>query len=207
MTYAPAVLSTRILPQSRTSRQTAALALIVGFSLLTALCAQIRIPLGFTPVPITGQTFAVLLSGAVLGSRMGAASQLLYVVMGAAGLPFYAGACGETRSWWCGTGGWEAATGATMGYLIGFTAAAYAVGYLAEQRQDRRFATSVGAFLTGNLVIYALGVPWLMYTQSWGLVDGVARGLAPFIIGDTIKILLAAAAMPAAWKLAGERRP
>ena len=197
MTYAPAVLSTRILPQSRTSRQTAALALIVGFSLLTALCAQIRIPLGFTPVPITGQTFAVLLSGAVLGSRMGAASQLLYVVMGAAGLPFYAG----------GNGGWEAATGATMGYLIGFTAAAYAVGYLAEQRQDRRFATSVGAFLTGNLVIYALGVPWLMYTQSWGLADGVARGLAPFIIGDTIKILLAAAAMPAAWKLAGERRP
>ena len=197
MTYAPAVLSTRILPQSRTSRQTAALALIVGFSLLTALCAQIRIPLGFTPVPITGQTFAVLLSGAVLGSRMGAASQLLYVVMGAAGLPFYAG----------GNGGWEAATGATMGYLIGFTAAAYAVGYLAEQRQDRRFATSVGAFLTGNLVIYALGVPWLMYTQSWGLVDGVALGLAPFIIGDTIKILLAAAAMPAAWKLAGERRP
>ena len=197
MTYAPAVLSTRILPQSRTSRQTAALALIVGFSLLTALCAQIRIPLGFTPVPITGQTFAVLLSGAVLGSRMGAASQLLYVVMGAAGLPFYAGR----------TGGWEAATGATMGYLIGFTAAAYAVGYLAEQRQDRRFATSVGAFLTGNLVIYALGVPWLMYTQSWGLADGVARGLAPFIIGDTIKILLAAAAMPAAWKLAGERRP
>lgn len=197
MTYAPAVLSTRILPQSSTSRQTAALALIVSFSLLTALCAQIRIPLGFTPVPITGQTFAVLLSGAVLGSRMGAASQLLYVVMGAAGLPFYAG----------GTGGWEAATGATMGYLIGFTAAAYAVGYLAEQRQDRRFATSVGAFLTGNLVIYALGVPWLMYTQSWGLADGVARGLAPFIIGDTIKILLAAAAMPAAWKLAGERRP
>lgn len=197
MTYAPAVLSTRILPQSRTSRQTAALALIVGFSLLTALCAQIRIPLGFTPVPITGQTFAVLLSGAVLGSRMGAASQLLYVVMGAAGLPFYAG----------GNGGWEAATGATMGYLIGFIAAAYAVGYLAEQRQDRRFATSVGAFLTGNLVIYALGVPWLMYTQSWSLIDGVGKGLAPFIIGDTIKILLAAAAMPAAWKLAGERRP
>ena len=196
MTYAPAVLSTRILPQSRTIRQTAAVALIAGFSLLTALCAQISIPLGFTPVPITGQTFAVLLSGAVLGSRMGAASQLLYVVMGAAGLPFYAGA----------TGGWEHATGATMGYLIGFIAAAYAVGYLAEQRQDRRFATSIGAFLTGNLVIYALGVPWLMYTFSWGLVEGVEKGLAPFIIGDTLKIMLAAAAVPAAWKLAGERR-
>lgn len=195
MTYAPAVLSTRILPRSRTNRQAAAVALIVGFALLTALCAQIRIPLGFTPVPITGQTFAVLLSGAVLGSRMGAASQLLYVLMGAAGLPFYAG----------GTGGWEHASGATMGYLLGFIAAAYAVGYLAEQRQDRRFATSIGAFLTGNLVIYALGVPWLMYSLSWDLAEGVARGLAPFIIGDTIKILLAAGAMPAAWKLAGKR--
>lgn len=195
MTYAPAVLSTRILPRSRTNRQAAAVALIVGFALLTALCAQIRIPLGFTPVPITGQTFAVLLSGAVLGSRMGAASQLLYVLMGAAGLPFYAG----------GTGGWEHASGATMGYLLGFIAAAYAVGYLAEHRQDRRFATSIGAFLTGNLVIYALGVPWLMYSLSWDLAEGVARGLAPFIIGDTIKILLAAGAMPAAWKLAGKR--
>lgn len=195
MTYAPAVLSTRILPRSRTNRQAAAVALIVGFALLTALCAQIRIPLGFTPVPITGQTFAVLLSGAVLGSRMGAASQLLYVLMGAAGLPFYAG----------GTGGWEHASGATMGYLLGFIAAAYAVGYLAEQRQDRRFATSIGAFLTGNLVIYVLGVPWLMYSLSWDLAEGVARGLAPFIIGDTIKILLAAGAMPAAWKLAGKR--
>ena len=195
MTYAPAVLSTRILPRSRTSRQTAAIALIAGFALLTALCAQIRIPLGFTPVPITGQTFAVLLSGAVLGSRMGAASQLLYVLMGAAGAPFYAG----------GTGGWEYATGATMGYLLGFIAAAYAVGYLAEQHQDRRFATSIGAFLTGNLVIYALGVPWLMYSLSWDLAEGVAKGLAPFIIGDTIKIMLAAGVMPVAWKLAGDR--
>lgn len=195
MTYAPAVLSTRILPRSRTSRQTAAIALIMGFALLTALCAQIRIPLGFTPVPITGQTFAVLLSGAVLGSRMGAASQLLYVLMGAAGAPFYAG----------GTGGWEYATGATMGYLLGFVAAAYAVGYLAEHRQDRRFATSIGAFLTGNLVIYALGVPWLMYSLSWDLAEGVAKGLAPFIIGDTIKIMLAAGVMPVAWKLAGDR--
>lgn len=195
MTYAPAVLSTRILPRSRTSRQAAAIALIAGFALLTALCAQIRIPLGFTPVPITGQTFAVLLSGAVLGSRMGAASQLLYVLMGAAGAPFYAG----------GNGGWEYATGATMGYLLGFIAAAYAVGYLAEHHQDRRFATSIGAFLTGNLVIYALGVPWLMYSLSWDLVEGVAKGLAPFIIGDTIKIMLAAGVMPVAWKLAGDR--
>ena len=79
------------------------------------------------------------------------------------------------------------------------------VGYLAEHRQDRRFATSIGAFLTGNLIIYVLGVAWLMSTLSWDLATGVEKGMAPFIIGDTIKILLAAGVMPAAWKLVGDR--
>ena len=195
MTYAPPVLSSRILPLERVDKRIATAALVVGFSLLTAACAQISIPLGFTPVPITGQTFAVLLTGAVLGSRAGAASQFLYLALGAVGLPFYAG----------GTGGWERATGATAGYLVGFVVAAYVVGYLAENRQDRRFSTSVGAFLTGNLVIYVLGVAWLMYHLSWDLATGVEKGMAPFIIGDTLKILLAGGAIPAAWKLVGER--
>ena len=195
MTYAPPVLSSRILPLERVDKRIATAALVVGFSLLTAACAQISIPLGFTPVPITGQTFAVLLTGAVLGSRAGAASQFLYLALGAVGLPFYAG----------GTGGWERATGATAGYLVGFVVAAYVVGYLAENRQDRRFSTSVGAFLTGNLVIYVLGVAWLMYHQSWDLATGVEKGMAPFIIGDTLKILLAGGAIPAAWKLVGDR--
>ncbi len=195
MTYAPPVLSGRILPLKRIDQRVATAALVVGFALLTAACAQIRIPLGFTPVPITGQTFAVLLTGAVLGSRAGAASQFLYVALGAVGLPFYAG----------GTGGWETATGATAGYLVGFIVAAYAVGYLAENRQDRRFATSIGAFLTGNLIIYVLGVAWLMSQFSWDLATGVEKGMAPFIIGDTIKILLAAGVMPTAWKLVGDR--
>ncbi len=185
--YAPAVLSARILPQRRIITAT----LVVGFALLTALAAQISIPLGFTPVPITGQTFAVLLTGAVLGSRAGAASQVLYVGMGAVGLPFYAD----------GAGGWEAATGATAGYLVGFVAAAYLVGALAERKQDRHLATSVGAFLTGNLVIYLLGVAWLMRTFSWDLATGVEKGMAPFLIGDTVKILIAAGLMPLAWRL------
>ena len=195
MTYAPPVLSSRILPLERVDKRIATAALVVGFSLLTAACAQISIPLGFTPVPITGQTFAVLLTGAVLGSRAGAASQFLYLALGAVGLPFYAG----------GTGGWERATGATAGYLVGFVVAAYVVGYLAENRQDRRFSTSVGAFLTGNLVIYVLGVAWLMYHLSWDLATGVEKGMAPFIIGGTLKILLAGGAIPAAWKLVGDR--
>ncbi len=194
MTYAPPVLASRIVPFGRVNQRVATAALVAGFALLTAACAQITIPLGFTPVPITGQTFAVLITGAVLGSRAGAASQLLYVALGAVGLPFYAG----------GAGGWESATGGTAGYLLGFIVAAYVIGYLAEHGQDRRFATSVGAFLTGNLIIYVLGVAWLMYTFSWGLAEGVEKGMAPFIIGDTLKILLAGASMPVAWKLVGE---
>ena len=196
VTYAPPVLSRRLLlPLSRIDQRVATATLVVGFALLTAACAQIRIDLGFTPVPITGQTFAVLLSGAVLGSRFGATSQLVYVALGAVGLPFYAG----------GTGGWAAATGATAGYLLGFIVAAYVVGYLAENHQDRRFSTSVGAFLTGNLIIYVLGTAWLMYHLSWDLATGVEKGMAPFIIGDTLKILLAGGAMPTAWKLVGDR--
>ena len=167
---------------------------MLGFALLTAVAAQISIPLGFTPVPITGQTFAVLLTGAVLGSRAGAASQFLYVGLGAVGLPFYAG----------GEGGWSAASGATAGYLVGFIVAAYVIGLLAENKQDRQFSTSMGAFLTGNLIIYVLGVAWLMYTFSWGMAEGVEKGMAPFLIGDTVKILLAAGLMPTAWKLAGK---
>ena len=189
MTYAPTVLSTRILPQRRAVTAT----LVVGFALLTALAAQVSIPLGFTPVPITGQTFAVLLTGAVLGSRAGATSQLLYVGLGAVGLPFYAD----------GAGGWEAATGATAGYLVGFVAAAYLIGLLAERKQDREFATSIGAFLTGNLVIYLFGVAWLMRTFEWGVAEAVEKGVAPFLIGDTIKIALAAGLMPTAWMLLG----
>lgn len=193
MSYQPEVLSARIIPLGNIDARIATAVRIAAFALLTAACAQIRIQLGFTPVPITGQTFAVLLTGTVLGAREGAASQFLYVALGSIGLPFYAG----------GSGGWEVATGATGGYLVGFILAAYVAGYLAEQRHDRRFATSVGTFLTGNLIIYALGVAWLMYTFSWGLVEGVEKGMAPFLIGDTIKILLAAGATPVAWKLVG----
>lgn len=189
MTTAPAVLAHRIVPQ----RRALTVALVVGFALLTAAAAQIRIPLPFTPVPITGQTFAVLLGGAVLGSRSGAASQLLYVAMGAIGLPFYAG----------GASGWEFASGATGGYLLGFVAAAWVVGKLAEQQQDRKIGTAIGAFLTGNLVIYAFGIVGLMAATSMNLTEAVTNGMAPFIIGDTIKVLLAAGLLPTAWKLTG----
>ena len=191
MAYAQTeVLSTRILPRTRVTTAV----LVLAFALFTALAAQIRIPLPFTPVPITGQTFAVLLSGGVLGMYAGASSQVVYVIMGAIGLPFFAG----------GTSGWEVVTGATGGYLIGFVFAAAYVGYMAERGEDRRFSSSIGMFLTGTLIIYAFGVPWLMNYLETDLADAVAKGMAPFLIGDVIKALLAAALLPTAWKLLGE---
>lgn len=171
------------------------MALVVGFALLTALMAQVRLPLPFTPVPVTGQTFAVLLSGAALGWRLGVASQGLYVALGTLGLPFYAG----------GNSGWEYATGPTGGYLVGFVAAAFVVGHLAERRQDRTVATAVPAFLTGTVIIYLFGVSWLAWSLGVGAVEAMGLGMVPFVVGDLVKVVLAGVALPAAWKLTGHR--
>jgi biotin transport system substrate-specific component len=164
--------------------------LIVSFALLTGLAAQVRVPLPFTPVPITGQTFAVLLSGAALGRYAGAASQGLYVILGLF-LPFYAG----------GASGWSYASGATGGFLLGFVAAAWFVGYLAEQRQDRAVASAVPAFLTGSVVIYLCGVPWLANVLDVSWTRAVELGMAPFVLGDLIKVGFAGALLPATWRL------
>ncbi len=170
---------------------------VVGFALFTAAAAQVSFSLGFTPVPLTGQTFAVLLAGGALGSQRGAASQLLYVAMGAIGLPFYSDA----------KGGWEVATGSTAGYLVGFIVAAYFVGWLAERGQDRQLATSISAFVAGSVIIYTLGAGWLAYdlgiplTAEIGEPSAIAYGVAPFVVGDILKALLAGALLPAAWRL------
>lgn len=175
---------------------------IVGFALFTALAAQISIPLGFTPVPLTGQTFAVLLAGGVLGANRGALSMVLYMALGAIGLPFYASA----------TGGWSVATGATAGYLVGFIVAAFVVGKMAEHGQDRKLSTSLPAFLAGSIIIYAFGATWLAFklnlplTAAAGEPSAIAYGVAPFLVGDVVKALLAGAILPAAWILAEERR-
>ena len=171
-------------------------ALVGGGVLLTAAAAQVSIPLGFTPVPVTGQTLAVLLIGATLGAKRAVLSQALYWLLGAAGLPFYSG----------GDGGWEAATGATFGYFVGFVLAAALVGRLAERGQDRSLLTSFTAMLAGTAVIYACGVSWLAYSLGVPFYtgdgsDAFTMGLAPFIVGDLIKLVLAAALTPAVWAL------
>lgn len=188
-THPAPTLAGAVLPRSRAIT----VGLVVGFALLTALAAQVRIPVPGTPVPITGQTFAVLLAGAALGSWAGAGSQALYWALGAVGLPFYSDA----------TGGWEAATGATAGYLVGFVLAAWVVGALAERGQDRNVWSAIPAFLAGNAVIYALGVSWLYLTVDsiTTMTAALDAGLTPFVVGDVLKIVLAGLLLPLAWKL------
>jgi len=170
-----------------------AITLMVGFALLTALAAQLKFAIPGTPVPVTGQTFMALLSGAALGSRMGAGSLVIYWVMGAVGLPFYTNA----------SGGWEAATGATGGYLVGFIIAAWLVGALAERGHDRTVRSAVPAFLAGSAVIYLFGVAWLLMSVDsiTTLSEALAAGFTPFVVGDIIKVVLAGLLLPAAWRL------
>lgn len=181
------VLAERAWPGTGIARD---LALIIGGALLTALCSQIEVPL--QPVPITGQTFGVLLVGALLGSRRGAASMLTFVGMGAFGLPVFAG----------GAAGLSRLAGPTAGYLVGFVIAAGVVGFLSRHGWDRRVATTALAMGLGTVVIYIFGVTWLSRFVAWGQV--LATGVAPFLIGDAVKLVLAAVALPWAWKLIGE---
>jgi len=170
--------------------------LVGGGALSVALLAQIRIPLGFTPVPITGQTFGVVLVGGVLGARRGAAALLLYVLLGGLGLPFYAG----------GQGGWAHVGGASGGYLLGFVAAAGVVGMLAERGLDRRPLPAFLTFQAGSLVVYAFGVLGLGLTLhvTWG--RALALGWLPFVPGDLLKTALAAGLFPASWRVVGRFR-
>lgn len=165
-------------------------ALVLGFSLLTALAAQVVVPLPWTPVPLTGQTFAVLLTGALLGPRLGALAMLAYLAEGASGLPFFRG----------GAGGVGHFAGATAGYLFAFPAAAYVTGLLAERGWDRRLATAAAAMALGSLVILAGGWAWLsLFFRTAS--EAFAAGVLPFLAGDLVKIGLAAAALPAGWAL------
>jgi biotin transport system substrate-specific component len=172
------------------SRLRMLVAVVAGTSLI-ALSAQISIPLGFTPVPLTGQTFAVLLVGAALGTLGGAASTALYVLIGALGAPVYASH----------DSGWHILTSATGGYLFGFIAAAALTGALAQHGWDRRFSSSLGALLTGNVVIYIFGIAMLARSLHLDLDTALKDGLYPFLLGDLIKLYLAAASLPIAWRL------
>lgn len=153
---------------------------IIGVVAL-ALSAQVIIPLPFTPVPITGQTFVVLLLAAAYGARRGLASVALYLLAGVAGLPVFAAVPGI----------------ATYGYLAGFALAALVVGWLADRGWTRSLGSSVATMLVGEVAIYTCGLLWLARFVGWGQV--IALGLAPFVIGDALKLAAAALLLPAAW--------
>jgi biotin transport system substrate-specific component len=169
--------------------------LVVAGAGLIAAAAQVSIPLGFTPVPITGQTFAVLLVGSSLGLVRGGAAGFLYVLVGMLGAPVYSD----------GDGGWDVVVGASGGYIVAFPLAAALTGWLAERRWDRQFRSAVSAMLTGNVLIYAIGLPWLALELNTGLERTLELGFYPFVIGDVIKLYLAAALLPTAWRLIGRR--
>jgi biotin transporter BioY len=163
--------------------------LIIGGSLFIAASARLKIFLPFSPVPITGQTFAVLMTGALYGPWRGSLSVLLYLIMGMSGLSIFALG-----------GGFLILLGPTGGYLVGFIAAAYVTGSLAQRGWDRRIETTILAMALGNITLYSFGLLWLCCLM--GLNRTVLTiGLYPFLMGDMLKIVLAALLLPSGWKL------
>lgn len=171
--------------------------LALAGSWLVAGLAQLELVLPFTPVPITGQTLGVLLVGASLGPGLGAVSVGLYLGQGALGLPFYSG--GDSGTAFLGL------ASATGGYLWGFVASAGVVGWLSSRGWDRSLRSSIGAMFLGEVVLYLVAIPWLMQALDVPLGRALELGLAPFVVGDTLKLLLAAGLLPVGWRLARKR--
>jgi biotin transport system substrate-specific component len=179
------------------------IALICIGAAFIALTANITIWLPDNPVPITGQTLAVLLVGGALGLRRGAMSVGLYLILGF-WLPVYAGHThGAATILSFGSGG--LIMGARGGYLVGFLFAAAVVGWLAELGWDRHVVGAVGAMLVGEVLIYAFGVPWLAVATGMTTETAIDKGMLPFLLGDAIKLAIAAAIFPSAWWLVGRR--
>ncbi|MEV4755867.1 biotin transporter BioY [Micromonospora sp. NPDC049559] len=168
--------------------------LVAGGAVLTGAAAQVAVSIEpLSPVPLSGQTFAVLLVGAALGTGRGLLSMLLYLAVGAIGVPWFA----EGSS---GTGA------ASFGYVIGFVLAAGLVGELARRGGDRTPLRTVATMVLGNLAVYAVGVPYLAFARDLSLGAAIDAGVVPFLVGDAIKIALAAGLLPGAWALARRAR-
>jgi biotin transport system substrate-specific component len=159
--------------------------------LFTALLAQVSVPVPGSPVPITGQTLAVVLTAAALGPVRGVAVQVFYILAALVGLPFYSEA----------SGGFDVVFGATGGYVIGFIPAAYLIGLAARRGADRNLLKSVPLFVAGQAVIFAVGVPWLAVTTGMSASQALDAGFYPFILGGLVKAAVAAAVLGTAWKL------
>ncbi|MFE1953897.1 biotin transporter BioY [Streptomyces sp. NPDC059524] len=176
-----------LLPASRTKD----IALVLGGAALTGIAAQIAIPVPGSPVPVTGQTFAALLVGTALGARRGFLALAVYALAGMAGMPWFAE----------GTAGFAMPS---FGYVLGLMLASAAVGALARRGDDRSVWRTARAFLVGEAIVYAVGVPYLALSTGMSLSAAIAAGLTPFLIGDAIKAALAMGALPTAWKFVGK---
>lgn len=186
----PGLSGSRVLADTLPGTRVRDLLLVIVGAAFVALCAQISLHIPGSPVPVTMQSFAVVVAGAALGSRRGAAALLLYVAAGLL-LPVYAGGASGTSVLWSGDGG----------YLVGFVVAAALVGWAAEHRADRKPLLAAATFALGQLAIYIIGVPWLKLATgvSWG--TAVHEGFTLFIIAGIIKSVMAGAVLPSAWRL------
>jgi biotin transport system substrate-specific component len=185
-TPAPGVLAD-VLPRSAVRNAI----LVIGGAAFVGLAAQIAVPLPFTPVPVTGQTFAVLLTAAALGTWRGIAAMLLYAAMGLAGVPWFAGGSSAFK---------EGALVVSFGYVAGFIAAAALVGWLAERGNTRTVLRTAGLMVVGNVVIYTFGASWLAAALDVPLARALELGVTPFLLGDALKVALAAGLFPLAWR-------
>jgi biotin transport system substrate-specific component len=192
-----AAVTTRTDSRYRIAEQAGA---VLFVTMLTAIAAQISVPLPFTPVPFTFQPMVVLVGAAALGSRLGMSSQILYLALGIAGLPVFAASPLLPQ-------GAARLLGPTGGYLMSYPAAAFVAGWLAERGFDRRYLTAVVAMFCGLVVVFAGGVSWLALAiqPARGLSGALATGLVPFIVPDLLKLLLAAGAIPGLWWITGSR--
>ncbi|MEJ1993111.1 MAG: biotin transporter BioY [Maritimibacter sp.] len=179
-------------PSEGTAKRVKEVVLVLAGIALLAIASKIRVPMW--PVPMTMQTFAVLTVGAGLGLRLGLASLLGYVALGAAGVAVFAG----------DSAGLAYMTGPTAGYLVGFVAAAAAMGAMARRGLDRNVLTMAGAMLVGNAIIYVFGVAWMAYLfgAAKGMDWVMQYGMTNFLVGDALKLALAALVVPGLWKLA-----
>ncbi len=183
----------RVLADAVASSRVADAVLVVSGAALVGLLAQVTIHLGFTPVPITGQTLGVLLVGTALGWRRASLAMGLYVAAGVLGVPWFAGHSSGVPM-------------ATFGYLLGFVVASAALGWLASRGADRTVARAVTSMVVGEVIIFAIAVPWLAISLHVGLVTAISLGLTPFITGEVIKAALAGVALPATWRLVDRTR-
>ena len=188
------LLTLRSVVAPRSSALTHALFIVGGTAFIAAM-AQVSLPVPGSPVPVTGQTLAVLLVGTTYGARLGVATFSTYMLAGIAGAPIFAG----------GTYGIDRVLGATGGYLFGMLLASAVLGFLAERRADQKFSTSFPALLLGNLTIFSFGLTWLHFSLDLTWAKTFSMGLTPFILGEALKIAIVATSLPLVWRKISER--